>query len=371
MRVAVVGRTYLLRANRAKWRYLPPDLALTLITPARKRHSLRAYALEPSQRWPHRVVPAWLTDRLSGFGFSPVGLWRALRQARPRLVQVDEEPSSLALLEVLLFKRLLGYRVAFFTWENQSLRYPFPFGAVRRLALRWADGAIAGNQEAAARLRQAGFQKPVAVIPQLGVDPEHFAPHSAGELRRALELNAFTVGYVGRLVPEKGLLLLLDALTGLELPWQWLIVGRGPLRPIIERQAQQRGLAGRLRWVDTVPHEDVQRYLNALDVLVLPSQSTPRWKEQFGHVLIEAMACGVPVVGSNSGAIPEVIGEAGLIFPEGQPEALARHLDRLQADSAWRATLGRRGRDRVLAHYTNQRLAEQTVVFWREVCACA
>ena len=73
-----------------------------------------------------------------------------------------------------------------------------------------------------------------------------------------------------------------------------------------------------------MPLNDVPRHLRALDALVLPSESTPLWKEQFGHVLIEAMACGVPVVGSDSGAIPEVIGEAGLLFPGGGRDGPAR-----------------------------------------------
>lgn len=370
MRVVVIGRTYLLHANRAKWHYLSEGITLTLITPPRIQHTLRVYSVERSRRWPHMIVPASMVDRLSGFRFSPLALWQALGQARPHLVQVDEEPSSVALLEVLLLKQVLGFRAIFFTWENLLARYPPPFGLVRRLALRLADGAIAGNDEAATLLRRAGFQKPTAVIPQLGVDSDRFAPKRADEIRHSLELTSFTVGYMGRLVPEKGVMLLLDALGKLDGTWQWLIIGRGPLQPKLEQQAQQQGMAERMRWVDTVPHQEVPRYLNAMDVLVLPSQSAPRWKEQFGHVLVEAMACGVPVVGSDSGAIPEVVGDAGLIFPEGRADVLTQHLRRLREDDTLRQTLAQRGRERVLAHYTNQHIAERTVAFWREICSC-
>ncbi|MBC7239486.1 MAG: glycosyltransferase, partial [Chloroflexi bacterium] len=95
----------------------------------------------------------------------------------------------------------------------------------------------------------------------------------------------------------------------------------------------------------------------------------PKWKEQFGRVLIEAMACGVPVVGSDSGEIPHVIGEAGLIFPEGDALLLRRCLERLQQDMAFRQDLARRGRERVLQHYTQAQIAAQTVAFYREVLA--
>ncbi|MFQ5611541.1 MAG: glycosyltransferase [Anaerolineae bacterium] len=370
MRVAVVGRTYLLRANRAKWRYLPDEMELTLITPGQRRHVLRVYPVERSDRWPHRVVPTWLTDRLSGFVFAPLPLWRALWRARPQLIQVDEEPSSLALLEVLFFKLFLNYRTIFFTWENLSAGFPPPFAWVRRLALRLADGAIAGNSEAATLLQDAGFQKPLVVIPQLGVDPDHFSPQHGEEIRRSLGVAAFTVGYAGRLVPEKGLMLLLEALSQLDCEWRWLIVGRGPLKASLEQEARKCGLGQRLVWIDTVPHVEVPRYLSAMDVLVLPSQTTPSWKEQFGHVLIEAMACGVPVVGSDSGAIPEVIGDAGLIFPEGRADLLAQQLRLLQKDVSLRKTLGERGRERVLSNYTDQYIAGRTAAFWREILLC-
>jgi len=370
MRVAVVGRTYMLHANRAKWQHMPEDMALTLITPARAGHTLRLYDVEPSQRWPHHVVPGWMTERLSGFSFSPFRLWQALRRARPHLVQVDEEPASVALLQILLLKRMLGYKVIFFTWENLVIRYPWPFEWIRRLSLKLADGAIAGTEGAATVLRQAGYPKPLVIVPQLGVDPDHSAPQRAQDIRNTLGLKHFTVGYVGRLVPEKGLMALLQALHQLGGDWQWLIVGRGPLRAELEQQARDWGIAERLCWLDTVPHQKVPRYVNAVDVLVLPSQSTPRWKEQLGHVLLEAMACGVPVVGSDCGAIPDVIGEAGLVFPEGQATALAEHLRQLREDEALRQKLSLMGRERVLTHFTHQRIAERTVAFWREICPC-
>jgi len=367
MRVAIVGRTYLLAVNRDKWRYVPQDVSLSFITPTRVQHALESYTVDLAQQWDHFVLPVFMARRMSGFGFSPLAFWRTLRRIRPHLIQVDEEPSSLALLEVLLLKRILGCHVVFFTWDNLAPRYPIPFRWCRRLALRLADGALAGNNEAATLLKRAGFRKPLAVIPQLGVDPDTFSPMRDEDLRNTLGLTAFTIGYIGRLVPEKGLMLILEALATLRGPWQWLIVGRGQLRTGIDERARQLGIAQNIRWVDTVPHQEVPRYLNAMDVLVLPSLTTARWKEQFGHILIEAMACGVPVIGSDSGAIPEVIGDAGLIIPEGDAQTLAEHLRHLRDDDGLRAKIGQRGRERVLSRYTNQRIAEQTVALWEQV----
>ncbi|MCS7179007.1 MAG: glycosyltransferase [Anaerolineae bacterium] len=367
MRVVVIGRTYALEINRAKWTYLPDEVRLFLVTPDKIRHTLKVYPAELSTRWPHFLLKAWGTNRLSGFAFHPLKLWSLLRSLRPDLIQVDEEPSSLALLEVMLLKRGLKCPVLFFSWENLPIRYRWPFSAIRRFNLHRADGAIAGTQEAGQRLREAGFSGPMAVIPQLGVDPERFAPRRNDSLRRQLGLRTFTIGYLGRLVPEKGLWVLLDALSSLQGDWQCLLVGEGPLREKGLQQAQRRSIRERVFWIPTVPHTAVPEYLNTIDVVVLPSLTTERWKEQFGHILIEAMACGVPVIGSDSGAIPEVIGDAGLIVPEGNPLALAQAIDFLRSSELQRATLGRKGRERVLALYTNERICRQTLGFWQEV----
>jgi glycosyltransferase involved in cell wall biosynthesis len=107
--------------------------------------------------------------------------------------------------------------------------------------------------------------------------------------------------------------------------------------------------------------------MNIFDVLVLPARTTPHWKEQFGHVLIEAMACETPIIGSDSGEIPNVIGDAGLTFPEGDAEALVGAIRRLMRDEDLRRDLARRGRERVLQHYTHECIAQETYRIYCEL----
>jgi glycosyltransferase involved in cell wall biosynthesis len=116
-----------------------------------------------------------------------------------------------------------------------------------------------------------------------------------------------------------------------------------------------------------IPTEQMPAMLAQADALVLPSRSTPVWQEQFGRVLVEAMACGVPVVGSDSGAIPEVVGNAGLIFPEGDALALTGRLHQLMASPALRLELADRGHARVVAHFSQERIAQQTAAFYRNL----
>jgi glycosyltransferase involved in cell wall biosynthesis len=200
------------------------------------------------------------------------------------------------------------------------------------------------------------------VIPQFGVDPDAYHP---AERRIGAPI---TVGYAGRLVAEKGLDTLLTALAGLAGEWRLELFGSGDMKAALQAQAQTLGIAGRTRFYDHVASAQMPAYLAQLDALVLPSRTRPNWMEQFGRVLIEVMACGVAAVGSDSGEIPHVIGDAGLIFPEGDAASLRERLARLQDSVALRRELGAAGRARVLAHYTQAQVASETAAFYLDLC---
>jgi len=206
-------------------------------------------------------------------------------------------------------------------------------------------------------------------MPLVGLDQRYFHPRPAPELRARLGLSGPVIGYVGRLSPEKGVDILLQAAARLTLPAQLLIVGDGPDKAALRSLADTLDFGERCVFADAVNYDQVAYYLNLLDVLVLPSRTTLHWKEQFGRVLMEAMGCRVAVVGSASSAILEVIGEAGQTFPEGDVDSLASALDRLITDPAARQSLAERGYQRALAHYTTERIAAQTSYLWRELLA--
>lgn len=274
-------------------------------------------------------------------------------RVKPDILHIDEEPYDLVTFCALRKARKAGAKSLFFTWQNLFRNYPPPFGLFESYVLRNCAGAIVGNREAAAILRRKRYGGPLFEIPQFGVD---LLPAVAKEPRAI-----FRIGYVGRLVREKGLFTLVNAVAGLEGAWELQFLGDGPLRTQIEGMAHDLGIEDKVRLIPGVPSAQVPSFLSQLDVLVLPSLTTPRWKEQFGRVLTEAMACGVPVVGSDSGEIPNVIGEAGLVFHEGDEVALRQQLNRLMSDAPLKERLGRLGRARVEAHYTHRRIAEQTL----------
>jgi phosphatidyl-myo-inositol dimannoside synthase len=124
-----------------------------------------------------------------------------------------------------------------------------------------------------------------------------------------------------------------------------------------------------VRVVTGVKHDEVPAYLNAMDVLCAPSLTTPRWREQFGRMLIEAMACGVPVVASDSGEMPHVVGDVGEIIPEGDAEQLRDCFTRLLEDSEHRMELSRRGRERALREFALPAVAARHLDFFSDVLA--
>jgi glycosyltransferase involved in cell wall biosynthesis len=204
----------------------------------------------------------------------------------------------------------------------------------------------------------------MTVIPQFGVDPDLFKPDDKTESSRE---RGLAIGCVARLIEDKGIDVLLRAVADLPGVWRLYILGVGPLRQPLEALAHELGLADRVVFEKPISSTQMPAYLNGLDALVLPSRTRPHWKEQFGRVLVEAMACGVPVIGSTCGEIPNVIGDAGLVFPEENVAALRDALMRLQRDDALSRDLAARGRARVLAYYTQKQVAAATVQMYRQM----
>ncbi len=373
MRVLLVSHAYTVSTNWAKPAELAkmPGLTVGVMAPKRWKGEMQDYLLGEAISPGIRLFssPGFFSGHIGGYGYWPSAFLQ-LRRFNPDIIQVEEEPWSVSAWQVLVAKELfrLKSKVILFTWEN--VRYPSfpPYRWFLRFLLQRVDFAIAGNAEARGLLTRYGFpQEKVVVLPQFGVDTELYRKRPSEELRRALQLRSFTIGYVGRLVPEKGVITLLKAVRMLPDNFRLLLVGSGPLRVEVERLAEAWGLKEKLVLTGPVPHGDVPHYLNCLDVLVLPSLTAPHWKEQFGRVLIEAMACEVPVVGSSSGEIPQVIGDAGLIFQEGDVAELAERLKLLMEDDALREDFARRGRERVLKYYTCEMIAKQTYEVYRKV----
>jgi len=364
LRVLMISKACVVGSYQRKLEELAafPDIDLTVLVPTEWRDERGVLPLERAYTHGYNLIARKLA--LNGhfhLHFFP-GLGRFVRGLRPDVVHIDEEPYNVATWQAVRAARRAGARTVFFTWQNLRRQYPPPFAWIERYVLSVADYALAGNQAAIAVWRDKGYRGPMKVVRQFGVDPELFAFRSPP----ALAGRPLTVGYVGRLVPEKGVDLLLRAAAGLGEDIRVQILGSGPCESDLRALAAELGLASRVAFRPPIPSVDMPRFMPQLDVLALPSRARPNWAEQFGRVLIEAMACGVPVVGSDCGEIPVVIGESDLVFRQDDVDGLRQVLMRLR-DDGLRLQLARQGRARVESHFTQARVAAETREVYLEI----
>ncbi len=311
---------------------------LTIVVPSRWRNELGDFRPERSPTFDGALVPL----PVLGSGKVPlhvyrVALGRVIRRERPAAVYVHNEPYALATVQALRATPR-GVAAGFYSAQNLAKRYPPPFRALELATYRRASFALPVSDAVLQVLRAKGYAGPAEVLP-LAVDVSA-APE------RPRSRDGFTVGFLGRLVPEKGVDVLLEALGVLP---QWIcavVVGAGPEEERLRAQAARLGVAERVTWGGYVRHGSTAGILGALDLLVVPSRSVHGWKEQFGRVVIEALACGTPVAASDCGELPRLLGRTGggWTFPEGDAGALARLIERAAVDEAGRARAAARGR---------------------------
>jgi len=360
------------------------DIDLTLLVPTqwrlnfKKVHLPRKDEISFWQKRDYKIIKGKVV--LAGRGgcsFYYTGLLKALCKFKPDIIHLFQEPWSFFTFQTIFLSKILApkRKIIFLTWENiyRNFKYPSPlsfiYSFIDKYTYRNANYAFPTTEEAKKVLILKGFKKKIKVIPW-GIDPHLFKKIEETEnIRKKLNLkNFFVIGYVGRLVKEKGILTLIEASSTLKYNYKLLFVGEGPLKDIIIKRALFVGInKNRLVFVDTVNQRELVKYYNCLNILVLPSITTSYWKEQFGRVLIEAMACEVPVIGSNSGEIPGVINKAGLIFKEGDADDLKEKIIRLAEHPDLRRKLGKEGRKHILENYTWKNFAERVYKVYKEL----
>jgi glycosyltransferase involved in cell wall biosynthesis len=267
----------------------------------------------------------------NAFVFDPRPIWRLLGEGWD-ILDIHEEPCSLATAELLVLRSLRARGVPFLIYSAQNLlkSYPPPFRWIERWTLSRAAGAYVCNTAAGRILRTKGMRGELREIP-LGVDTSHFAP-----LDRDAPRGRLRVGYVGRLEVHKGVDVLIEAISRVS-EATLLITGAGPLSDALASFARTMDLTDRITFRGFVDQHGLPDIYRSLDVVAIPSLPTSQWQEQFCRVAVEAMASGIPVVASDTGALPEVVGDAGLLVPPGDAEALGAALRRLLHESGlWR-----------------------------------
>ncbi len=304
-----------------------------------------------------------------GAGNIPLHLYKTwfkgyLRRFKPDAIYVHHEPYGLATAQIYLANASTGnVPIGNYAAQNINKKYPIPFRWIERAVLDRTDYSFPVTEGALSVLRAKGYRGAAQVLP-LPVDAATYQPNPKKAMilreRIGVRPDEFIIGYLGRLVQEKGISTLVRALSQLlDRRWRCIIAGSGDHEMELKRVVAESQLEERVLFVGYVPHEDAPTWLNLFDVLVLPSESRPNWTEQFGRVLVEANACGTPVIGSDCGEIAAVIGSTrgGIVVPEAKPDALAEAIAFMMDNPLQREAYVAQGKEAVKKKYDQAYIA--------------
>lgn len=351
------------REGQGKW-------DVTVVSPDEMRGDLRPTPFEHLKNEPCavEVVPVHWPERIH---FMLYGSRLRNILSRPwDLVHCWEEP-YISCGAQIAFQCERQVPLVFYTFQNLKKRYPPPFSLMERFSLHRSAAWIAAGRTVEDVLleRKVGYERrPYAVIPP-GVDVHKFR-HNSEQGRRILQELGWrkatpVIGFLGRLVPQKGLSLLMRVLDQVRSPWRALFIGAGPEEENLKKWAASHN--DNVRMVTHVRHDDVPAYLNACDILCAPSQTTESWREQFGRMLIEAFATEVPVIASDSGEIPYVVADAGVIVPEKDESKWLAAVTNLLENPEYRRELASRGLERAHSNYAWPVIARRHIQFFERL----
>lgn len=372
-KILSIGHSYIVGVNRrlvneiarisdGKWE-------VHTIVPSKLNNDFRhfEYSLEPTDICNISALPVYFDNPIHIMCYD----WRISKilQESWDIVHCWEEPYILAGAQIAYLAPKTA-KLVYYSCQNIVKQYQPPFNWIEDYSLTRANAIVGIGKTVVetwrTKLEHKNLQKPVVGIP-LGVDLELFKPnpHAKNIVDRICNWGGSsipTIGYLGRLTPDKGLPLLLkvlDRLTAAVVPWRCLIVGKGPMENELKEWAKRH--PDRVRILTDVTHESVPDYINAMDMLVAPSQTLPNWREQQGRMLIEAMACDVPVIASDSGEIPNVVGDAGIIVGESDLDGWVKAIQTLIDSPSLRKQLIQAGRERVESQFSWTVIARQKI----------
>ena len=347
-------------------RHAPYETGLIQI-PTRLLHSISEYS---------RIQAAWRRARIPNIGGHDPDYLLGLRHLIRGFDILHSAETATPLSQQAASLLELGRsRLVLTCWETIPFRFDDnPKLSRRKELVRNATSLfIAVTDRARAALLAEGVAaNRITVIPA-AVDCNRFNPavHS-GELRQRWNVPCSVplVVYIGRLIQEKGLVELLRAFSVAHSDDGHLVfVGSGNQSRRLGAAASALGLSERVHVLPAVSYQDVPSVYAAADIVVAPSLPTPYWEEQFGMVLVEAMASGRALVSSASGAIPEVVGDGALLVPPYDIDALAAALKCLLEDPQERESLGHRARERATRNFAIPQVASQLAASYRSVLA--
>ncbi|PIP91666.1 MAG: glycosyl transferase family 1 [Bdellovibrionales bacterium CG12_big_fil_rev_8_21_14_0_65_38_15] len=373
LKVLTIGHSYVVASNRgiAEAIHFDPSIEMTIAAPLFMNGSLRPLALEKSSSTdgPNVVgLPAYFT-RYNHFFFYR-NLASIIKPGAFDLIHIWEEPYVLAGFQIARAAKIANIPYFFRSAQSLNKKYPFPFSFFEKFVLRNARGWNAGASLVYQNLLARGYPQKNSVIINLGVKGDLFYPArdtiEKDIIKEELNLKGPVLCFIGRLVYDKGLDVLMSALEDVKSHWNLIALGSGPYKEKIEKWAHENNFQDRVK-VMLVKHDEVPRILRGCDILVAPSQTMPNWKEQFGRMLAEAFASKVTVIGSDSGEIPFVIAENGLVVGEKDIKGWTTNIELLLTNEQLRNQLAEKGRAKFLEELEVSAIAKKYIQFYHHL----
>lgn len=281
-------------------------------------------------------------------------------------------------LQAARAKKKFGNKLVLTVWEN------IPFQDEKRRVLQIisqevidsADIFLPVTQRSKEMLLLEGVpEKKIIIIPQ-SVDLKVFKPREKNRTLLAklgCKQDEAIILFVGRLHRTKGIDFLLHALKRLiqdntvEVSPKLIIIGTGEEEKSLRRQSERLDISRNIIWLSKINHGDLSDYYSVADIFVLPSIPVEEWQEQFGMVLVEAMACGKPVITTCSGSIPDVVGDAGILVQPADFYSIYQALKQLISTPGIMAYYGIKARKRAEIMFDPSTVAEKTAEVYRQL----
>ena len=343
-----------------------PDVELQLVVPSKwfdNYQTLSYHEQKSSSNYPIRASRVLFSRRTHRMVY--LSLPSIIKKFQPDIFYINAEPENFQTLHAaLLHRKFKCGKFVFSSWRNidySETGFPYKFKSLHayaeRTVLHEAQHCIVFNQTAKNIFEKIGFSNVNMIPPAIDIALFQKIPHE--QLVSPIKRNGFVIGFFGRFQREKGVATLLEAVSLLPFNFTLALVGDGSEKKEWQELSKKLNVAKKILWISPVHRLQIPKYLNSMDVVVLPSLTGKFWKEQFGRVLVEAMACQVPVIGSDSGEIPSVVGDAGLIFHEHDASELRSKLQLLFDNMQLKNELTQKGTERVKQYYTVDVVANQ------------
>jgi glycosyltransferase involved in cell wall biosynthesis len=282
--------------------------------------------------------------------------------------------------QAVMAKQKFGKKIIALAWENIPFAYEEDeqMKTMKDRNRMFVDIFVAVTERAKEALLLEGVPEEKIIVIPMGVDVNRLSPDNDERERLRKELGIKdkenVVLFAGRLVWEKGIYDLLHASKLIEkesvtdnAKIKFIVIGEGPESQGSIHRVQEMGIGQMFTFY---PSHNMFDILKAADIFVMPSISTKTWQEQFGVILIQAMACGLPVISTLTGSIPEVVDDAGILVQPNDPRELSASIMKLLLDNNLRKELGTRGRKRAVETFNSEKTAGMFGKLFEQVYNC-